>query len=39
MPKSVSLTSPLNDTSTFDGDTSRWIRWSGQPSGPRLEWA
>jgi len=26
-PQSVSLTSPLYETRTFDGDTSRCIRW------------
>src|SRR5690242_15252844 len=35
MPKSVSFTSPARDSSTFDGDTSRWTSAMGLPSGPR----
>ena len=35
MPKSVSLTSPARDSSTFDGDTSRWTSDIGLPSGAR----
>ncbi len=41
MPKSVSFTSPANDRSTFDGDTSRWMSPMGLPSGPgaRCAWS
>ena len=35
MPKSVSLTSPARDSSTFDGDTSRCTSDIGLPSGAR----
>ncbi len=33
MPKSVSLTSPARDSSTLDGETSRWTSAIGLPSG------
>ena len=34
MPKSETLTAPSYDTSTFDGETSRWTISSGSPPGP-----
>ena len=35
MPKSDTFTPPSNETSTFDGETSRWTIPSGSPPGPQ----
>ncbi len=39
MPKSPILTSPSNDRSTFEGETSRWMMPSGAPSVAVRRWA
>ncbi len=39
MPKSMILTSPSYDTSTFCGEQSRWTISSGRPSASFLRWA
>jgi hypothetical protein len=36
MPKSMILVSPLYETITLCGDTSRWMMLSGEPSTSRL---
>ena len=39
MPKSITFTSPSNETSTFCGETSRWTMPSGVPWASASSWA